>query len=522
MPSAQIILDKPRVSIIVPMADDAIDGAQRLASAQAQTWSYCEVVAVYTDKSAPPSGAIHLPGGNLAAAINAGISASKGDYISLLLPGASYLTEKITRQIEFIERFELHETVVFCDHTILGHKGLPSKAVALPSVDPSVMFRKLYCGFPLQYSSLLFPRQAFDMLGPLYEEAPLPSLHEFCWRLSKSMSFVGMADRLVSVAQRGMAPREKRQWRSLYARMLPELLSEQQGGVVDGNFFASLGDAATARLTEGLPLAAWDVVRAMMRALSGSSHKFHELQSFSKPLLRRAFRHRSDRVKRLLRSCVQGRNRNHTARLDFSTIYRSNGFCGTESLSGAGSTLFQTRIIRRELPLLFRRLGVRSMLDIPCGDFHWMRTVDLADIHYTGADVVDEMVEINQSRFGAEKREFKRVDLISGPLPAADLVFCRDCLVHLPFEDALSAIDTIRNSQCQWLLTTTFPRTEANKNPLGEMGWRPLNLTLPPFNFPPPELLITEKCTEAGGLAGDKALGLWRIADLPQIYQKKV
>jgi hypothetical protein len=142
-----------------------------------------------------------------------------------------------------------------------------------------------------------------------------------------------------------------------------------------------------------------------------------------------------------------------------------------------------------------------------------MRDVDLAGMHYTGADVVDEIVEINQRRFGGGTREFKRVDLISGPLPTADLVFCRDCLVHLPFEDAVSAIDSIRNSRCQWLLTTTFTRTDPNKD-LDDAGWRPLNLTLPPFNFPPPELLISEKCTEAGGLAGDKALGLWRIADL--------
>lgn len=358
------------------------------------------------------------------------------------------------------------------------------------------------------------------MLGPLHEEAPLMTLHEFCWRLSKSMPFVGMADRLVGVARRGMPPREEQQWRSLYARMLPELLSDQQCGSIDCNLFATLGEAATSRLTEGLSLAAWDVVRAMLRELSGSSYKFNALRSFSKPLMRSVFRHLPEKVKYILRSSVRGRNRNRTARLDFSTIYRGNGFCGTESLSGAGSTLFQTRIIRRELPLLFRRLGVRSVLDIPCGDFHWMREVDFADIYYTGADVVDEMVEVNQCRFGAEQREFKRVDLISGPLPPADLVFCRDCLVHLPFEDVLSAIDTIRNSQCQWLLTTTFPRTEANKNPLGEMGWRPLNLTLPPFNLPPPELLISEKCTEVGGLADDKALGLWRIADLPQIYQK--
>jgi len=50
-------------------------------------------------------------------------------------------------------------------------------------------------------------------------------------------------------------------------------------------------------------------------------------------------------------------------------------------------------------------------------------------------------------------------------------------------------------------------------------GWRALNLTLPPFNLPPPTLLILEKCTEAGGNAGDKSLGLWRITDLQPCQQ---
>ena len=142
-----------------------------------------------------------------------------------------------------------------------------------------------------------------------------------------------------------------------------------------------------------------------------------------------------------------------------------------------------------------------------------MRDVDLADIHYTGADVVDEMVRKNQELFGGPLRAFECVNLITGPLPAADLVFCRDCLVHLPFEDALAAIETIRQSKCQWLLTTTFTRDTANAD-LDAAGWRALNLTLPPFNLPKPTLLISEKCTEAGGLAGDKSLGLWRVADL--------
>ena len=231
------------------------------------------------------------------------------------------------------------------------------------------------------------------------------------------------------------------------------------------------------------------------------------------PLLSSVLRRLPVSVKRRLRNALPDHTEETGSRLDFSAIYRDNGFVGTESLSGAGSTRFQTRIIRQKLPELLRELGVRSVLDIPCGDFHWMRDVDLSDLHYIGADLVDDMVKKNQQRFGSPLRTFECVDLIAGPLPVADLVFCRDCLVHLPYEDALAALDAIRQSKCQWLLTTTFTRTTPNTD-LDAAGWRALNLTLPPFNLPPPIRLISEKCTEAGGLAGDKSLGLWRIADL--------
>src|SRR5579885_1138281 len=62
----------------------------------------------------------------------------------------------------------------------------------------------------------------------------------------------------------------------------------------------------------------------------------------------------------------------------FSEIYRSNQWGASESVSGLGSELSATERVREELPKIVREFGVRSMLDIPCGDFHWMRQVDLS------------------------------------------------------------------------------------------------------------------------------------------------
>jgi hypothetical protein len=196
----------------------------------------------------------------------------------------------------------------------------------------------------------------------------------------------------------------------------------------------------------------------------------------------------------------------------FTAAYRSRAFGGNESASGPGSDLAQTEVIRRELPRVLREVNAKSMLDIPCGDFNWMRLVKFDGVQYIGADVVAELVAENQKCYGGAGREFRQLNLIRDALPAVDVIFCRDCLVHLTTEETLTAIENIRRSGSIYLLTTTFPTVRQNRA-LG-VGWRPLNLQRPPYLFPEPVQLINEHCTENGGAYADKSLALWRIADL--------
>jgi hypothetical protein len=100
-------------------------------------------------------------------------------------------------------------------------------------------------------------------------------------------------------------------------------------------------------------------------------------------------------------------------------------------------------------------------------------------------------------------------------LPAADLLFCRDCLVHLSYGDIRKALENVRRSRIRYILTTTFPGNQANTD-IQTGDWRPLHFQLAPFRFPPPLLLINEGCTEGNGSFADKSLGLWRVAELPE------
>jgi len=206
------------------------------------------------------------------------------------------------------------------------------------------------------------------------------------------------------------------------------------------------------------------------------------------------------------------------AKSRFTRIYLGGRFRGGESKSGAGSNLQETEVVRRELPALVQRLGVKTFLDAPCGDWYWMRTVRLSVDHYIGIDIVEELIEQNTAAYSGQGIKFRCLDLATDPLPKADLIFSRDCLVHLKYSDALSVLKNFRRSGATYLLTTSFSDKKANLELAGTASfWRPLNLELPPFNFPPPLLYLNENCREENGKYSDKCLGLWTLQDITHL-----
>ncbi|MGO1056508.1 class I SAM-dependent methyltransferase [Crossiella sp. CA198] len=200
----------------------------------------------------------------------------------------------------------------------------------------------------------------------------------------------------------------------------------------------------------------------------------------------------------------------------FAHIFRSNMWGCADSVSGDGSALTETAVLRAELPKVLRRFGVRSLLDIPCGDFGWLATCELGLETYLGADIVEELIAANLAKYFRHggNRRFYTLDLTRDPLPRTDAVLCRDCLVHLSFAQIWDALDNLRRSGSRYLLATTFLELEHNTD-IATGDWRPLNLQRPPFNLPDPVAVLVENCAEEGGAFADKALGLWEIESLP-------
>jgi len=194
----------------------------------------------------------------------------------------------------------------------------------------------------------------------------------------------------------------------------------------------------------------------------------------------------------------------------FKNIFESNEWGGSESRSGTGSSLDATKKLRMELPFLFLKYDIKSILDIPCGDFNWMKNLDLDTISYAGADIVEDIVL--QNRWKYPNKKFLTLDIINDQLPIADLVFVRDCLGHLSEQNVIKAIKNIQQSGSKYLLATSFPSKQINY-PILDGQWHPINLTVLPFKLKP-IYLINEDCREAYPYYNDKSMLLFDLSNL--------
>lgn len=206
------------------------------------------------------------------------------------------------------------------------------------------------------------------------------------------------------------------------------------------------------------------------------------------------------------------RNSFRSKRAIFEEIYHKDFWGNKESVSGSGSSLKNTAKVIEFLPEIVKRYHIKKLLDIPCGDFNWMKEVDLDFVQYLGADIVKDLISENERKYANYQRSFFHADLTTSRLPPVDLIFCRDCLVHLSYKDIFLALENIKNSQSRYLLTTTFYRHQNKDIVTG--AWRPINLTAHPFNLPEPLFLFSEECFESENQYVDKALGLWNIGDI--------
>jgi hypothetical protein len=197
----------------------------------------------------------------------------------------------------------------------------------------------------------------------------------------------------------------------------------------------------------------------------------------------------------------------------FAPFYTEHRWGSEESVSGPGSSLTRTAKLRRELPDLLQEIGARTLLDAPCGDFNWMKDTLLGVEQYIGADIVPDLIARNRELYGNNDRLFVLLDLTRDKLPRVDVILCRDCFIHFSYRHVAAGIKNFKRSGSTYLLTNSYPAWQQNEN-IRTGDFRPLNMMLPPFNFPPPVRQIDEKLPEEEAQFFGKMLGLWKLSDL--------
>jgi hypothetical protein len=151
---------------------------------------------------------------------------------------------------------------------------------------------------------------------------------------------------------------------------------------------------------------------------------------------------------------------------------------------GPGSTLNYTEQLRNKLAPLLLKHSIHSMFDAPCGDYSWMCETALPDIKYSGGDIVEFMIEQNKLTY--PNVEFCVFDLTQDPIPKVDVLFCRDCLLHLSFEAIDHVLANISSSDIKYVLMSNWFEDAENHRDIDNGNSRYIDFTQPPYNFGPP------------------------------------
>jgi len=206
----------------------------------------------------------------------------------------------------------------------------------------------------------------------------------------------------------------------------------------------------------------------------------------------------------------------------FSNIYDNFGFGSRESRSGPGSELLETAKIREKIVKLIKEKNIKSVVDIPCGDFNWMKEIVDHFESYVGGDIVPQAIKINNEIFSSDRVKFIEFDLINQEIPKCDLLIVRDVIGHQPLSVGLEMVKNILKSDCKYLLSTSwynlFDRNyhKKHENRTVEFGrFYPVNLMSYPFNFPEPNFIIEEDVQVEDYQNGNrKILAFWNMDEI--------
>lgn len=151
-------------------------------------------------------------------------------------------------------------------------------------------------------------------------------------------------------------------------------------------------------------------------------------------------------TRRIKREANWVRNARRSVASVFQDVYsgRQWGQADDDFHSGPGSTGLSASQYADCIRDYIRRLGIRSVVDIGCGDFRVASGFVTGDVDYTGVDVVASLVARNQAAFASGTVRFVNLDATRDELPDGELCLIREVLQHLSNSQIASVLHATR------------------------------------------------------------------------------
>ena len=206
-------------------------------------------------------------------------------------------------------------------------------------------------------------------------------------------------------------------------------------------------------------------------------------------------------MQRLNRSLLHPHDRYRSPEEIFSRIYENHhwGGPGEGYYSGHGSDEALARPYAEAVRNFICAKGIRSVIDLGCGDFRVGSLLQLDRVSYVGVDVVPKLIARNQAKYAREGVSFTCLNIVDDSLPQAELCLIRQVFQHLSNAQILSVLGKLHQYRFV-IVTEHYPAPEvkgvvANKDKATDGETRIVDgsavfLDLPPFNVKAGRLLI--------------------------------
>lgn len=198
----------PKVSIIIPVYNGSNYLREAIDSALAQTYKNIEIIVINdgssdegrTEAIAKSYGDkiryIYKKNGGVSTALNVGILAAEGEYISWLSHDDVYMPNKLEVQINYL-RNEKNPIILYSDYYFINSESGISGRCRVSNAPPEKFLYMLITSYPINGCTTLIPKACFDIVGLFNEKLKTTQDYEMWFRLARKYKFKHIRDTLI-------------------------------------------------------------------------------------------------------------------------------------------------------------------------------------------------------------------------------------------------------------------------------------------------------------------------------------